>query len=197
MTEKETSELLRAVDRLNNARYLVEAIRIAAETLPHEQANPMAELADTAVRRLEKVRDQIDRSIAAPVRSTQAAAVQDSRRNWAESLLAKFDGPMPEATDAGILEAKRRLDGVRTGLNELDLNFEEEQEYGEPLLEAEADLLQFIEDTPARGFAGAAVKLREFLINNQSDGRLILIELVYQVAEMLETRAARTPGDAI
>jgi hypothetical protein len=61
MTSKEAVKLLGAVDRLNNALYLVEAIRLTAGALPDGQANPVAELACTAARRLEKVRDRLDR----------------------------------------------------------------------------------------------------------------------------------------
>jgi hypothetical protein len=57
----DTLPVLHAVDRLAHARHLVDAIRESAETLPAGPRSAIAECADTAIRRMEKVRDALDK----------------------------------------------------------------------------------------------------------------------------------------
>jgi hypothetical protein len=85
-------------------------------------------------------------------------------RRRAVAIVAEF-GAIPEANDDGIVEAERRLNGLRAAYCELAKAFtwdiDTEQEIVEPTLTAaENALIEFIEDTPAESLKAAAVKLR-------------------------------------
>jgi hypothetical protein len=60
MSAPDTRHVLRATDRLAHARHLVEAIATMAETLPEGPREAVSECANTAIHRMEKVRDELD-----------------------------------------------------------------------------------------------------------------------------------------
>jgi hypothetical protein len=132
--------------------------------------------------------------VALPARRRgSATAMKPELRRRAEAIVAEF-GCLPEPTDAGILEAERRLAALRQARNKLHADFGDwdvatEAEIIEPTITAaEIALSDFIEDTPAQGLAAAAAKLREVLIGKPNEEAALR-----QVLAVVERAAERQP----
>jgi hypothetical protein len=112
-------------------------------------------------------------------------------RRRIDAILAEFGGSLPPATDSGILDAERRLTGLRHAYNvladEIGWDVETEQDIVEPTLcAAENALIEFIETTAPQSLAAAAAKIRETLVAAHPD----LISPLRQVLVVVEREAS-------
>jgi hypothetical protein len=108
-----------------------------------------------------------------PGRRGSAKPKKRDLRRRAEAIVAEFGGLLPEPTDAGLAEAESRLSGLRRAYKALhaDIPWDiaAENEIIIPILgAAEEALIDFITDTTPQGFVGAAIKLREMLIDHSA-----------------------------
>jgi hypothetical protein len=111
-------------------------------------------------------------------------------RRRAAAIVTEF-GTVPQADDSGIVEAERRLHGLREARRKLHeefpWNIAIEEEIIEPTLTAtENALVEFIEDTPAESLHAAAVKLRETIVgtalNETATLRQVLATIEREIA---------------
>lgn len=117
-------------------------------------------------------------------------------RRQVDAVMAEFGGPLPEPTDAGILEADRRVAGLRAARRRLHDEFKwdlatEHQVIIPTIGAAEAELGDFIEGTPATSLAGAAAKLRDLLVIDENDPVAAALRQVLAVVERAAAGAGR------